>query len=128
MPCTVARPVACEDLNRGDYVRALWRVAEFAYIKPMSDSVSVARLRLTPCFCEGVMRVVGVCHPFVLARTPDGTHSVVDVRDEELARVDASWGKLAMKRLAPKNDGADETKKKRKKRNRKKRKKRASKS
>lgn len=54
-------------------------------------------LRWLPDDDEHVMRVVSVCLPFVLVRTPEKKTRLIDTRQYELAEIPAAAGRAAFR-------------------------------
>ncbi len=92
----MARALAPEDIQPGDYVTVLHHVVEhmaaFWELRP-GQAPEVYRLVHLPSGCGvGAARVLEVCLPFVLVRTARGKHRMVDVRQCRLARISAQFG------------------------------------
>lgn len=99
---TLAKAVAPEDIRRGDFITPLsvvYEVPSFfwyggAWNLPHEEPV---RMRYTTA-CDGVpLRVASVCLPFVLIKTPAGSHAMLDVRKCQLARLSDTHAKRAWK-------------------------------
>ena len=99
---SVAKPLAPEDIRRGDYVAVLdemyeipsycWR--EDAALHPRDELV---RIRLIPAQDAPPHKVKSVCLPFVLAKQPTGERRTFDLRRTRLARLDKGYGAAAWK-------------------------------
>lgn len=98
----LARPLAPEDVRRGQFVSMLFMVDEvvplFAEPQPWRSAAPV-RYQLLPCVGTTPMRVLDVCLPFVFVFGAWGGHATLDVRQHKLARVSRRFGRLAFKRL-----------------------------
>jgi len=110
---TLAKVLAPEEVRRGDYVAPLYVVAEVPsywwfeqWDHPRDQPV---RIRLMPP-CQGApLKVRSVCVPFVLVKTATGDEHSIDLRNCQLARLDASHAKRAwraVKRTARKRKTA----------------------
>lgn len=116
---TVARPLATEDIRRGQFVCLLAEVDEFLpciylHEEPGLRKVELLRVQSLPCGEAQPLKVVAVCLPFVLAAKPDGAARTFDVRRHRLARVTAEFaeaafrlakGKRKRKKRAARTDG-----------------------
>lgn len=104
---TIAKPLAPEDLARGDYVALLSVACDYPLIVWLCDPMAsqqgeVVRLKHTTDLCREPLRVRSVCLPFVLVKRPSGLHATLDVRSCELARLSEVYGRRAWKALTPK--------------------------
>ncbi|MFO0838685.1 MAG: hypothetical protein U1D55_09145 [Phycisphaerae bacterium] len=101
----VVKPVAPEDVRRGDYLCILQLVWEHlgcvAIETAQWQPVRPVRVEWLPFDDMKPLRVVGVCLPFLLVQTPDRMHETVDVRRYRLARLPERFGRKAFKRLRP---------------------------
>lgn len=119
---TVARPLAPEEIRRGQFVCLLAEVDEYLpciylHEEPGLRKVELLRVQSLPCGEAQPLEVVAVCLPFVLAAKPDGEARTFDVRRHRLARVTAEFAEAAFrlarakrkreKRAAEKEDDAD---------------------
>lgn len=106
-----ARSLAPEDISPGDYVTCVWmrhQVVAGGFM--CAGDPRVIDLEYCPPDIGTPKLVVAVCLPFVLVRTPGGTHESLDVRRVRLMRLGAGYGRTAFDRLAQddKGDDADE--------------------
>ena len=98
--CALAKRLAPEDVQVGDFVTVLHFVAEVPSFMWCLDTTlnrreELVRLRFVP-FEEGMpLRVVSACLPFVLVGDPDGRHRTLDLRRHQLARLDDSYARTA---------------------------------
>jgi hypothetical protein len=99
---TLARPLAPEDIRVGDFIAPLFEIVEIAsycwygesWNLPLNEPV---RVRYIPTCDPLPLRVKSVCLPFLLATTPAGEPSTIDVRKYQLARLGESHAKRAWK-------------------------------
>jgi hypothetical protein len=105
---TLAKALAPEDIQAGDYVTPLHMLAEVPSYWWCADDWSLPRDR--PVYirfitsCDGApLRVKSVCLPFVLVKHPSGQSSTLDLRKCQLARLDRQYARRAWK--AYKNAG-----------------------
>ncbi len=109
-----ASALAPEEIARGQYVAALYRVVEFLPLEfyfgaePHRQPQTV-RVALPPCAPTELYRVVDVCLPFVLVKKPDGTRSTIDVRHTRLARISNAFGRRVFKRKGAATSSEDST-------------------
>jgi hypothetical protein len=97
---SVAKPLAPEDVRRGDYVAVLDEMYEIpsycwcedAALHPRDELV---RIRLIPAQDAPPHKVKSVCLPFVLAKQPTGERRTFDLRRTRLARLDRHYGRSA---------------------------------
>ena len=99
---TLARALAPEDICVGDFIAPLYEIVEIAsycwygesWNLPPSEPV---RVRYVPTSDPMPLRVKSICLPFLLATSPAGEPSTIDVRKYQLARLDESHAKRAWK-------------------------------
>lgn len=99
---TLAKPVAPEDLRRGDYVAVLTEVVELpsflwgceSHTLPPDEPVTI---RYRPLESGRPLKVRQVCLPFVLVRLPCGHTRTLDIRSCTLARLSPSYGQQVRK-------------------------------
>jgi len=99
---TLAKPLAPEEIRPGDYVTPLFVIAELpsfwwctdTWNHPLEEPV---RIRFTPSAQGTPLKVRSVCLPFVLVKTAAGEQSTLDLRNCQLARLDAAHAKRAWK-------------------------------
>ncbi len=100
---SVARPLAPEDIRRGQYVAILHVLIELLPELCASDIAirppkPVSTLWL-PFDDDEPLKVRQVCLPFVLAKKPDGKARTLDVRRYRLALLPDEYGKKVFKLL-----------------------------
>ena len=101
---TVAARIAGEDIASGDYVAVMNEIIEFPSFLWSCSGVSLApdepvRIRYTASDAGQPYKVIGVCLPFVYAKTHRGRVIVIDTRQRQLVRLDqacasAVWEKM----------------------------------
>jgi hypothetical protein len=99
---SVAKPLAPEDIRRGDYLAVLDEVYEYPSFYWDSDATlfpphELIRLRFLPREESPPLKVVSVCLPFVLTREPNGTHHTLDLRRLRVARLSRRFATRARK-------------------------------
>lgn len=95
-----ARPLAPEDIRRGDFVALLDEEIEIPSFWWHTDAALLppdlpVRLRLIPRDEAVPLKVRQVCLPFVLAKHPVGNTRTLDVRRMRLARLDRHYATAA---------------------------------
>jgi hypothetical protein len=103
---TIAASVAAEDLATGDYVTILSEVYELpsffwtcdATILPPEEPV---RIKFKSLRGGTPLKVKAICLPFVFVKTPKGDHETLDVRRQQLARLDRRYAETVYKALRP---------------------------
>lgn len=107
-PSGTARPLAPEDVRRGDGVTVAYvtaRVSGRAEPSFGHDQSRPRHERVIPD-CAGLpLRVERVCLPFVFARNPNGRCGTLDLRRHTLFRLDEDYTQHALKELGPKKPG-----------------------
>lgn len=99
---TLAKPVAPEDLRRGEYVAVLSELVEFPsflwdgdpHTLPPGEPIAV---RFRPLDNGLPLRLRDLCLPFVLVKLPCGHHRTLDVRGLQLARLQEDYAKQVTK-------------------------------
>lgn len=95
-----AKEVAPEDLRAGDFIAPLAAIEEcvpfLCTCDPVNPSVPVARYETLEISCD-LVRVRGVCLPFVLVEDRGGRLHTIDVRRYRLARLPRAYAKRAWK-------------------------------
>jgi hypothetical protein len=105
---TVARPVAAEDLSKGDYIAILSQCIEllpcyFDCDSPWSHTGQPLRYWFqTLGSSQGIFRIKSICLPWILVKDAQGNARQLDVRQLQLARLTRSYVKTAKKMLAVK--------------------------
>ncbi len=100
----LARCVAPEDLNVGDFVAVLHETYEFPSffwcdLENRLQADELVALRFKSRQNGKPLQVVDICLPFVLVEEPDKKHATIDVRFCELAKLDAGYAKNVRKSL-----------------------------
>lgn len=106
-------------MNVGDYITISHVIGQ--YIPDCSEwkrDMEVIRVRYMPCDAGDPLCVTAICLPYLLVSTPSGKHEMVDLRKQQIARLDQSFGVTAFAKL----DERLKTKKKAKKKKKRKRK------
>lgn len=101
-PALAAKPVAPEDLQKGDYVAVTHVTLEYvAYWceETWQHASPVRRARVKPKGAGRPYKVLRVCVPFVLVRDPLGKHHTLDLRRHEVARLDRAYARKAFECL-----------------------------
>jgi hypothetical protein len=107
---TLAKPIAAEDLRRGDYVALQSVQYEYpsfcwdceSHLMPPEEPV---RIRLRPHEPSCPLRVVDLCVPFVFVKQPGGQFKTLDLRGCQLVRLDERYGKRVWKALKREKHG-----------------------
>lgn len=100
--CTLAKPLAPEEVRVGDYVSLLhvyYDLPSFFWCcdSAMQSREELVRLRYLPETGGVPLRVKSVCLPFVLVKHPAGGRRTLDVRRVRLARLDRDYATAAWK-------------------------------
>jgi hypothetical protein len=103
---TVAARIAGEDIACGDFVTILNEVVELPSFLWCSSPVSLApeepvRIRFITSDAGQPRKVIGICLPFIYARTPDGSVTTIDTRQCQLVRLDQGCASAVWKELKP---------------------------
>ena len=116
--CTLAKPLAPEDVRIGDYVSPLYETYDFPSFFWCCDSTLEDRAETVPIRFRASesglpLKVKAVCLPFVLVK--HALHGVfsLDVRCQQLVRLDRKYAETAWRDLK-KNDPFRQLKKNRK--------------
>lgn len=101
---TVAATVAGEDIACGDFVALLNVVYEFPSFLCDGASASLQpgdliRVRMIPANAGVPYRVMAICLPFVYAEDVAGAPQVMDLRREQIVRLNRQCGKSLWKTL-----------------------------
>ena len=124
----VVRKLHGEDIAVGDYValsQVTWQIPSFCWCPADTTMLPPEQpVRITFLTRDEPMpqRVVSVCLPYVLCRLPDGKHTVQDIRQVQLVRLDARFA-AAAQRAWESDQKSDDAKKSGKKKKRKQRRK-----
>jgi len=98
----LARPVAAEDLMRGDVVAVLDEIAEYPSFLWCFDSQVVptgqpVRVQWRTTDGGQPLKVKAVCLPFVLVKLRGGRHKTLDVRQCRLVRLSRDYARRVWK-------------------------------
>lgn len=101
---TVAATVAGEDVNCGDFVAVLSVVYEVpSYMWDSCESVlpaqELVRLKMIPSDAGIPLKVQAICLPFIYAKNAAGEFSTLDVRRQQIVRLDRQAAKEVWKSL-----------------------------
>jgi hypothetical protein len=101
---TLARTVAPEDVQPGDFVTVLYEVVEVPSFLWQSDTALLpasepVRIRFLAPRGGIPFKVKSVCLPFVLVKYPSGRRRILDMRQYRLARLERRFAKSAWKAL-----------------------------
>lgn len=110
-PTSLARPIAPDDLRRGEYVAVLHEVCELpsfwcsdsGLMAP--DQVIEITYRPLPEDREP-LKIVALCLPFVFVKRPNGEHRTLDIRGCALVRLDREYARAVWKGLKKKDKTA----------------------
>jgi hypothetical protein len=99
---TLAKSLAPEEIRRGDFVTPLHVVAEMpswfwfceTWTLPVDEPV---RVRFMASNGGQPTKVMSICLPFVLVRTPTGERQALDIRRVQLARLNPRYAKRTWK-------------------------------
>lgn len=101
------RTVGPEDLQRGQYIIVTSTVDQWDSVLLYTEQGAERtepRSTLWRNAYPTPLRVVELCLPYVLVKEPDGTHKLLDLHRDRVARLDGTFGRAATKRLKPKQD------------------------
>lgn len=100
---SLAASVAAEDLACGDYVAILSETYEFPSFFWCDSSLLApdepVRVRFIPCASGVPLKVKAICLPFVFVKSPKGEFETLDVRRQQLARLDKRYAETVYKNL-----------------------------
>jgi hypothetical protein len=99
---TLAKALAPEEVQRGDYIALLNEVAEVPSYFWCRDTALLApddlvRLRFIPTGSGEPLKVKSVCLPFVLVKHPCGQERPLDLRKYRVARLSKRYAVRAWK-------------------------------
>lgn len=105
-PTTVAASLAPEDVACGDFVGVLRTTFELpTYMWDAAQALlpvdEVVRLPMIPADAGVPFKVFAVCLPFVYAKTAAGELRTLDVRREQIVRLDRDCAKAVWDELKP---------------------------
>lgn len=101
---TVAANVAGEDVRCGDYVTLLnttCEVPSYMWDQAMLAATDLVRLKIVPGDAGVPLRVFAVCLPFVYAKTAAGDVRTLDLRRQQIVRLDRATAKEVWAALKP---------------------------
>ncbi|WP_425617149.1 hypothetical protein NA78x_000820 [Anatilimnocola sp. NA78] len=103
---TVAAKLAPEDVACGDFVALLKTTFELpSYMWDVAQGMlpvdELVRLQMIPSDAGVPLKVFAVCLPFVYVKTADGTVKTLDMRREQIVRLDHDCGKEVWDELKP---------------------------
>lgn len=101
---TLARPVAADDIRRGDFVAVLNEIHEFpSFLWPCDSELTPIHqpVRMQWRTADGgqPLKVIDFCLPFVLVKCPSGRHQSLDMRSVQLVKLSQDYARRAWKRL-----------------------------
>ena len=104
---TVAARVAGEDIKQGDYVTILSEIIEWPSWFWSCSSVSLpadepVRVRNVPRNAGEPHEVLAICLPFVYVKPPRGGIIALDIRQQQLVRLDKEKGQQVWQRMQKK--------------------------
>lgn len=89
-----ARPIAPDDLRRGQYVAVLHEIRDYHYVNCESGTLRSARVSVTPPYTDYPVKVASVCLPYVFVEEANGDTDILDVRLNALALVPARFAAM----------------------------------
>lgn len=103
---TVAARIAGEDIARGDFVTVLNETIEVASFLWTCSAVSLppeepVRIRYAASDAGWPRQVIGVCLPFIYVKTPRGVVKTIDIRLQQLVRLDRACAQIVWDELKP---------------------------
>ena len=102
---TVAATVAGEDVSCGDYVtllNATCEIPSYMWDQAMLPATELVRVRVMPGDAGLPLKVFAICLPFVYAKTSTGDVRTLDLRRQQIARLDRVAAKEVWSALKPK--------------------------
>lgn len=93
---TVAATVVGEDIHCGDYVTCssvTCEVPSYMWDQAMLPTAELVRLRVIPSDAGVPLKVFAVCLPFVYAKDTCGDVKTLDVRRQQIVRLNFDCGK-----------------------------------
>jgi hypothetical protein len=101
---TVAATVAGEDVRCGDYVTVLnatCEVPSYMWDQAMLPAGELVRLKIIPCEAGVPLKVFAVCLPFLYAKNASGELKTLDLRRQQIVRLDRTCAKKVWDELKP---------------------------
>lgn len=101
---TLAKLVAADDICRGDFVAVLNEVHEFpSFLWPCDSDLTPihepVRIGWRSADSGQPLKVIDFCLPFVLVKRPSGRHETLDMRSNQLVKLDERYARRAWKLL-----------------------------
>ena len=101
----VARSLAAEDLRCGDFVGILHETLELPSFHWTCDGQllppdELVRITYQPVEGGTPLKVKAICLPFIFVKHPSGEHKTLDVRRQQLVRLNRSYARLVWKTFA----------------------------
>lgn len=93
---TVAANIAGEDIRCGDYVTVLnatYEVPSYMWDQAMLPVAELVRLKIVPSDAGAPLKVFTVCLPFVYAKDSNGDVKTLDVRRQQIVRLNPDCAK-----------------------------------
>jgi hypothetical protein len=93
---TVAATVSGEDIQCGDYVAVLnvtCEVPSYMWDQAMLPAAELVRLRIIPSDAGVPLKVFAVCLPFVYAKDDQGNVRTLDLRRQQIVRLNFDCAK-----------------------------------
>jgi hypothetical protein len=101
---TVATTVAGEDVHCGDYVTlhsTTCEVPSYMWDQAMLPSTELVRLKVIPGEAGTPLKVFAVCLPFIYAKSAAGDVRTLDLRRQQIVRLDRAAAKVVWNALKP---------------------------
>lgn len=101
---TVAATVAGEDVHCGDFITlhsATFEVPSYMWDQAMLPPGELVRLRMIPSEAGVPLKVFGVCLPFIYAKDAKGEIKTLDLRREQVVRLDADCAESVWRAMKP---------------------------
>jgi hypothetical protein len=102
---TVAASVAGEDVRCGDYVTVLnatYEVPSYMWDQAMLPANELVRLKFIPSDAGVPLKVFAVCLPFIYGKTATDDVRTLDLRRQQIVRLDRVAAKEVWGALKPK--------------------------
>ncbi len=87
---SVAATVAGEDLRCGDFItllNATFEIPSYMWDQALLSPSEIVRLKMIPSEAGVPLKVFGVCLPFVYAKNSQGEIKTLDLRREQVVRL-----------------------------------------
>ena len=101
----IAKPLAAEDLQCGDFLSVLYEVGEWpscfwpnhSHLLTPSEPVRIQQKASD----GGIpLKVKAICLPFVFVKLPSGQHKMLDVRRQHLVRLSSDFARPVWKTMS----------------------------